>query len=198
MTFALLSVILILTVVMVVMRGRRTILTPELQESICSHLRRGRFFHLAVELSGMTNDVTAWRWMRDGRKDFEDGKETAVSRFLIAVTQARAEGENYIAGLIEAAMKGDGKGDWRGAAWWLSRLRPEYYADRAIEVRHSGEVKTIGGEVFERLLGQPGVATIVQGVFRTLALDASNDGKRLESGQVAICSPLGTDKPEDS
>ena len=65
--------------------GRRTKLTPELQESIVDLIRKGAYDYQAARANGI-DDSTFYRWMRAGEK-----ADSVYRQFCREVREARAE-----------------------------------------------------------------------------------------------------------
>lgn len=105
------------------MAGRRTKLTPEVQERIVSALRAGNYMDTAAQYAGI-GESTLHRWIATGRE--EDAPEI-YKEFREAVERARAEAEVRNVHLIQQAAQG---GTWQAAAWFLERSHPGKWGRR--------------------------------------------------------------------
>ncbi|WP_433513863.1 hypothetical protein ACQP2T_61665 [Nonomuraea sp. CA-143628] len=82
--------------------GRRTKLTPELQERLCGHIREGLYLTTACALTNL-GESTVYRWLADAEKD--DAPED-LRAFAEAVERARAEAERLAVEVIFTDFKG--------------------------------------------------------------------------------------------
>ncbi|MFI6536703.1 hypothetical protein ACIBHY_29925 [Nonomuraea sp. NPDC050547] len=82
--------------------GRRTKLTPELQERLCNHVREGLYLATACALTNV-GESTIYRWLSDAAK--EDAPQE-LRDFAEAVEQARAEAEVAAVNVIFQDFKG--------------------------------------------------------------------------------------------
>lgn len=103
-------------------RGRR-LKSPARIEAILHSLRLGSTRQAAAQSADVAVE-TFRRWQR---------RDPELAR---AVLQAEAEAE----GRFVARIAADAQTDWRAAAWWLERRRPETYgtlrlADTNVDVR---------------------------------------------------------------
>ena len=98
-------------------RGRKTLLTPEVQKRITEAVALGSTYALAAEYGGIHRD-TFFRWMRDGEEGIEPYAE-----FYQAVRLAGARGAiSSLAVVRKAAVGTENKpGEWTAAAWLLER-----------------------------------------------------------------------------
>lgn len=137
-------------------RGRRSKLTPEVQERIVAAIASGQTYDVACELAGISKG-TYHNWKSLGRKE----KQGKLREFLDAVTRAEAEAEKHLIEVIRtAAEKGDetvevvtvrdasgqvistrttqrtSPRDWRAAAKMLEMRNPEQYGRRI--TKHEG------------------------------------------------------------
>jgi len=97
------------------MGGRKTKLTPEMQERICRILREGNTRRTAAALVGI-DEETFRRWMYLG----ERGREP-YRAFYAAVKNAEEEAVQSRIAVIQKAAQ---DGNWQAAAWWLERKFP--------------------------------------------------------------------------
>ena len=101
--------------------GRKTRLTPQVQETICKHLMAGNYFSVACQLSGVPYS-TATGWLKRGQgKDKNRATNAEFTAFAEAVNVANA----YCEALHVAQMKQAGKNDWRFHMMFLERRWPE-------------------------------------------------------------------------
>jgi hypothetical protein len=93
-------------------RGRRTLLTADLQERICAFIRQGSYDYSAAEACGISRH-TFFEWLArgEGRDEARQGSRRYVE-FARAVRRAQAEARV----LAEIQIK---KLDPK---WWLSRM----------------------------------------------------------------------------
>ena len=104
--------------------GRRTKLTPEVQERICDAIRAGNFFEVACESAGISA-VTGYSWMQRGEGTHPTRKRTKQHvEFVDAVRAAECLAE------VELVPKWRQVDDWRGIAEFLSRRFPERWTPR--------------------------------------------------------------------
>jgi hypothetical protein len=97
------------------MAGRKTKLTPELQEEVVKRIRAGNYIQVACEAVGISH-TTYFNWIKKG----EEGKRPYVE-FLEAVKKAESEAQvNYVATVASHA-----RDQWQAAAWWLERRFPD-------------------------------------------------------------------------
>ncbi|MGA4995913.1 hypothetical protein [Nonomuraea bangladeshensis] len=82
--------------------GRRTKLTPDLQERLCQHIREGLYLATACALANV-GESTVYRWLADAAKDDAPDELRA---FAEAVEQARAEAEKLAVSVIFQDFKG--------------------------------------------------------------------------------------------
>ncbi|MEU4703282.1 hypothetical protein [Nonomuraea dietziae] len=82
--------------------GRRTRLTPELQEELCGHIREGLYLSTACALARV-GESTVYRWLDEGAKDNAD---PARKEFREAVERARADAERLAVEVIFRDFKG--------------------------------------------------------------------------------------------
>jgi hypothetical protein len=89
-------------------RGRRTKLTPEVQNKIVDALSAGNYFEVACEYAGISRMV-GLEWLARGRGDDPQRPKTQLyADFANAVTRAQAEDEVHtIARLKKAGQGGD-------------------------------------------------------------------------------------------
>ena len=123
--------------------GRRSKLTPEVQEKICEYVRLGATYEVAARAAGI-DESTFYRWKALGEK----ARSGKYREFFKALRRAEAEGETHHLEVI--ASEGP-----TGSKWILARRHPERWGDR---MRH--EVKTDVGdalaEILERLADRGG------------------------------------------
>lgn len=97
--------------------GRPSILTPELTEKVGLFVRSGATIETACAAAGIHKD-TLYTWMKKAAVDRNRGKTTPETVFTDAVEQGLAIADIRDIAYIEAAAS---RGDWRAAAWRLSR-----------------------------------------------------------------------------
>ena len=94
--------------------GRRTLLTPELQNNICAYVRAGAYDYAAAEACGIGRR-TFFEWLERGERQSKRGRVLAYVQFAVAIRRAQAEARVS----AEVTVK---KIDPK---WWLSRMHRE-------------------------------------------------------------------------
>lgn len=114
--------------------GRRTKLSQEISDQICTALRAGNYQEIAARFAGVS-ESSYWRWLDRGRTERtrieKDGgepvaKEFVYYQFACDVDRARAASEVRYVGLIANAAAET----WQAAAWWLERSAPAKWGRR--------------------------------------------------------------------
>ncbi len=122
-------------------RGRRSKLTPEVQETICRYVRQGLTYETAARAAGIS-ESTFYRWRARGEKA-QRGK---FRQFWEAVKKAEAEAEQRLVERILAASRDS----WQAAAWILERRYPDRWGRRD-RVKHETDFGDALAQVLERL-----------------------------------------------
>lgn len=147
-------------------KGRKTRLTAELQEKICSHLRAGLTIETTAAIVGI--GVQTFReWVARGLgTDINRSKTPLHAAFAAAIQKARAEGEAYHVLNIRAKAADN----WQASAWYLERVYPQKYA-RRVEVTGSegGPIET-RQEITLKILADPEAVDIVAELYDRLAM----------------------------
>lgn len=100
--------------------GRPLELTPQLRDQLAKLISLGIPVRVACQAEGI-GKTAYYEWRSRGAA----GEEPYAS-FFAAINAARAKSEASITlNLISAT-----KTDWRAAAWWLEKLRPNRYGKR--------------------------------------------------------------------
>ena len=102
-------------------RGRKTKLTPELQETILKIIRAGNYALVACQAVGINQD-TYYTWLKRGKKDLEDNKTTIYSEFSESIERASAIAEASHVGNVATSAS---NGDVNSSKWFLERKHPE-------------------------------------------------------------------------
>jgi len=97
--------------------GRRTKLTPDLQDRLLGLIRQGNYIDTACKLVGLDRTVI-YDWLKRGSKD--DPEEPYTS-FALAFWEAEGEAEKNVLAIIDKAAAVD----WKAAAWKIERRWPE-------------------------------------------------------------------------
>jgi len=97
-------------------------LTKTAQDTLRAALEAGNTRAAAAQAAGIAPD-TLRTWMRQGEQQ-ATGRHRTLAR---TVEQAEAQAESEAVAEIRAAWK---RGEWRAAAWWLERRRPETYREQ--------------------------------------------------------------------
>lgn len=107
--------------------GRKTKLTPKLQETICTYIKQGYTIEQSCALSGIT-PRTYYNWIKRGKQ----AKTGKFFQFFQKAKQAEEIAEaKYLATIIQAAAGNPSegvRGDWRAAAWYLERKNPDRWS----------------------------------------------------------------------
>ena len=143
----------------------RSKLTETTQATIRAALEAGNTRAAAALAAGITSE-TLRLWMRKGEKQ-KTGRHKTLAR---TVEQAEAQAETEAVAEIRAAWQ---RGEWRAAAWWLERRRPETYREQKDQASIAAAEETIIRIIYE--------AEVAQGrkIFSSAyaALDAQNNGE---------------------
>lgn len=130
--------------------GRRTILTPELQDTIVSALKAGNYLDDSARYAGVS-ERTVYLWIHKGRvarENLEEGVEPTANelryiQFLQAVEKARSDAVVRNLTIIQKAAN---DGQWQAAAWYLERTNPKKWG-RYETVEVTGQDTTITVEL---------------------------------------------------
>ena len=102
------------------MAGRKTILTPELQDDVVKRIRAGNYIKVACQSVGI-GVSTYFEWLKKG----EEGRQP-YAEFTEAIKKAESEAHvNYVAIVASHAPT-----QWQAAAWWLERRFPQLWGRR--------------------------------------------------------------------
>jgi len=102
------------------MAGRKTKLTPELQEEIVKRIRAGNYIRVACQAVGISH-TSYFDWLKKGEEGI-----SPYAEFLDAVQKAESEAHvNYVAIVASHAPT-----QWQAAAWWLERRFPQLWGRR--------------------------------------------------------------------
>ena len=110
-------------------------LTKTAQDTLRAALEAGNTRAAAAQAAGIAPD-TLRVWMRQGEQQ-ATGRHRTLAR---TVEQAEAQAETEAVAEIRAAWK---RGEWRAAAWWLERRRPETYREQKDQGGNTAEDTTI-------------------------------------------------------
>lgn len=125
------------------MAGRKTKLTAEVAETICSALKEGAYVETAAQAAGIHVD-SLYYWLDRGLKG-----EEPYAAFSEAVMRARAEAElDLMRTVRDGDEKGVSFGPARASAFLLERTRPNKFAQRI-----NMKVETAVQEVLEVVRG---------------------------------------------
>ena len=104
--------------------GRPSELNMEIAARICAHFQAGLFIQSALQAEQVPRR-TYYKWIEQGERDLEAGKNSIFSEFLhmIKKTEVEVETRNILA--VQAGESG-----WQGAAWWLERRLPARWGNR--------------------------------------------------------------------
>ena len=118
------------------MAGRKTKLTPAVQEGIVKALAVGATHEQAYGYMGITHE-TFYKWLRLG----ETGR-APYAEFLDAVKKTEQQAAVGWLAFIESAARA---GNWQAAAWKLERRYPKVWGRQLVEhtVQQSGPVEFV-------------------------------------------------------
>lgn len=102
-------------------RGNRSLYSDEVADTLVRLLEDGNFRAVAAAAAGIA-PRTFQEWMERGRAG-----EEPYAGLLVRVAEAEAKAE---AGYVQAIALAAGT-DWRAAAWYLERARPELWGPPA-------------------------------------------------------------------
>lgn len=115
--------------------GRKTKLTPELQEKFCGYISAGLTKKGAADAVCIT-ETSLYAWLSQGQTDLDEGKKTIHSEFLESVKQAEAQFKaTHVANITAAGYSGS----WQASAWLLERCYREEYGRAAMDVNLGGQ-----------------------------------------------------------
>lgn len=97
--------------------GRRTKLTPDMQEAICQLVETGSSPSAAARASGV-DPSTLFEWL----KRAEDAPRSIFGRFARALSVARGKAEVRMTTIVSLSAERD----WRAALAWLERRSDEW------------------------------------------------------------------------
>ncbi len=141
-------------------KGRRTKLTPEVQQKIVGAIAAGNYYEVACAIAGISH-TTFYNWLEKGRQ----GKKPYVD-FLEAVKKAEAANEAKRLQTITKAAETD----WKANAWYLERRYPERWGRKErvyAEMAHSGTVTTnVNVDIVQRIVSDPESRELARRLFR--------------------------------
>jgi hypothetical protein len=115
--------------------GRPTLLTPELQASICKEIEAGLTYEDAAELNGITRKTLS-EWVAKGRAGADPYRA-----FGDAVIAARAKAKADAIKAVRAGVMMNQAPDWKAEAWFLERTFPDQYGPQtAVHVKVEKEL----------------------------------------------------------
>lgn len=112
--------------------GRKTKLTPELQEKFIRAQRAGNWVETCCDYVGINPD-TYYEWMKRGERG--EKRDAIYVAFAEAVRTARASAE--IESVARIRVSGQ-NGNWRADAWYLERSHPDRWGTKRVEVTGKG------------------------------------------------------------
>lgn len=156
------------------MAGRKTLLTPELQQAICANITAGLNQQDAAELAGVPL-TTFYNWLRRGELEQNRlaqsprtkprPRETVFLEFWKSVKKAQiAFKQTHVKNIEQAAPQ-----HWQCSAWLLERRFPKEFGQRVL-VRQQVEREL--EEVLDRLEQRLDGATLAT----VLAIIAGEEG----------------------
>lgn len=118
--------------------GRRTKLTPEIEQRIIQAIQAGGTYQIAAQFAGI-GESTLYLWMKQGR----EGRNKAKVEFLENIKRAESRGAVANLSLIQRAAQA---GDWKASAWILER-RHGYSRNKPINNEAEEEADTPSIEI---------------------------------------------------
>ena len=116
--------------------GRKSKLTPEVQEKIVSAVRAGNYSFVAAEFAGIA-ERTFYKWMEKG----EASPRSIYGQFRHAVKGAEREAEVRAVAVIQNLMTSN----WQAAMTFLERKYPDRWGRRIrVDVDPIRELKQLG------------------------------------------------------
>lgn len=116
--------------------GRKSKLTPEIQEKIVSAVRAGNYSFVAAEFAGI-GERTFYKWMEKG----EARPGSTYGQFRQAVKSAEREAEVRAVAIIQNLMTSN----WQAAMTFLERKYPDRWGRRVrVSVDHRRELSQLG------------------------------------------------------
>lgn len=109
-------------------RGRKTKLTPALQDKFMRARRAGNFIETCCDYVGINPD-TYYEWMKRGEQAGENNR--IYREFADAARQASASAE--IESVARIRVSGQ-NGNWKADAWFLERSAPSRWGRTRVEV----------------------------------------------------------------
>jgi transposase len=130
------------------MAGRKTKLTPQVQEKMVQALSVGATREHAYQYAGISHEAF-YNWLEKG----EAGKPLYVE-FYEAVKNAEAQAAVGWLALIDSAARA---GQWQAAAWKLERRYPKVWGRQTVEhtVQHGGPVEFVLKVIYANERGDP-------------------------------------------
>jgi len=105
-------------------RGRKTKLTPELQEKLVQYILADNYFETACWGVGITPQ-TGYNWLNRGERE----SKGIYRAFYLAIKKAEAEAE-----IVDIAYIKAGKDSWQSRAWIRERRSRERWGRTQIEI----------------------------------------------------------------
>ena len=120
------------------MSGRKTKLTPTLQDEIVKRIRAGNYIKVACQAVGISH-TAYFDWIKKGEEGI-----SPYSEFLYLVKRAESAAHVHFVAIIASQAPTQ----WQAAAWWLERKFPDKWAKKEkIDIKQelvtSKEVETI-------------------------------------------------------
>lgn len=144
--------------------GRRSLLTPEVQEKLITALKSGNYRDAAATYAGISRP-TFYTWMARG----EEEGTGPYAEFRAAVLAAEETGEAQMVMLWRAQMGSD----WRAICAFLERRYPARWARREI-ITHD-ETLARGGHGVEELIRNPKAMDAYHDLLTALAENPGAD-----------------------
>ena len=101
--------------------GRRSKLTPEVQEKVVSAIRAGNYANVSAEYAGIS-ERTFYRWLQRG----QEAKSGRYRQFWLSVKKAESESEVRAVAIVQKHMDSN----WQAAMTYLERKHPDRWGRR--------------------------------------------------------------------
>jgi len=111
--------------------GRKTKLTPDVQDRIVQAVRGGNYIQVAARYAGI-GEVTFYEWLKKGETDVEGG---IYRNFLKAIKDAEALAEIEAVAQVRLASREN----WAAGMTWLERKFPQRWG-RHERTEHTGDI----------------------------------------------------------
>lgn len=168
------------------MAGRPSLIDDaRVREIIISAISLGSSYKAACDYAGISYH-TFTNWMRKGRADVENGKNTKFAQFFHDIKKAESDAYMRALSAIVEAYTG---GTWQAAAWYLERRYPEEFGKRRLEISglDGGSISVNASVGFIKLSDSDVIEAskiIKQSIFGNLGSDDGDEDDRSETVEM--------------